>query len=145
MKKIISLLVLLGILLTFPLCYATPFPNKNDPNSVKWTYCEAEKNTTYYFAPSLTTIAPDGTLEAWIKISEIDFDGNQFNTLKHIFTNQSFEKIRTAEVIEYNNLNHIKADRDYSTDTKWNDMPLGTALESALLDAEQYAQNLPKK
>lgn len=145
MKKIISLLVLLGILLTFPLCYATPLPNKNNPESVKWNYSQADKNTTYYFAPSLTNLAPDGTLEAWIKMLEIDFDGNPIVTMKHIFVNPSFEKIKTVEVIEYDKSKLIKADHDYSADTKWSDMPLGTGLESALLDADQYAQDHPKK
>lgn len=146
MKKHVSSLFFLIILFSFSLCYATPFPDKNNPECVKWTYSETSGNdTTFYYAPSLTSISSQGILETWIKITEKDFAGNITNvSIKHNFVNPNFEKIKTTENLEYDKSGFMSSDHEYSSNINWVDMPLGSPLETTLLNAYQYAKDNQK-
>ena len=147
MKKHVSFLFFLIILLSFSLCYATPFPDKNNLQCVKWTYSDTTSgnDTTFYYAPSLTSISPEGILETWIKITEKDFAGDITNiSIKHDFVNQNFEKIKTTESLEYDKSGFMLSDREYSNNINWTNMPLGTPLETTLLNAYQSAKDNQK-
>ncbi|WP_196603429.1 hypothetical protein [Pectinatus haikarae] len=141
MKKILLNIIATLFLLT-SFCYAAQFPDKNNMDSVDWTYGGTTGTAiTFYYAPSLTTLSPQGKLETWIKMVIKDSNGNVTETdIGHNFVNYTFENYKEIESLEYDSDGKLRADYSY-TDANWKNMPDGTPFESTLQSALQYVKD----
>lgn len=138
------LLSLFAILITFiSPCLAVGFPNKDNMDCVTWVYGSTTGTAiTYYYAPSLTTLSPQGKLETWIKMVEKNADGTIDEVeIGHTFVDPSFDRYKETENIKYTSSGRLNVDEDFSSLVDdWSEMPDGTPYEDVLQAAWKYAK-----
>ncbi len=142
MKRILLTLIS-AFILSISVCSAAPFPDKTNMDSVDWTYGSTTGTAlTFYYAPTLTSVSPQGKLDTWIKTIEKNGNGDITEiSVEHTFVNPSFEKYRVSETIVFAPTGKMKSDIDYSFDPSWTNIPDGTPFENTLQAALQYTKD----
>lgn len=142
MKKFILSLGLSFVLLS-SLCSATALPDRTHADSVDWVYGATTGTViTFYYAPSLTNLSPQGRLETWTKTVVKDPNGKvEYMFIEHDFVKPTFDEYKVVESLDYDSEGNLTKDGGYAADADWKNIPVGTPFEDTLQLALQYAKN----